>query len=255
MPAARPVAGGIQRSHPLAVGLKAAFFFNEGLRPVEKVTGNLRLAPSSSVSFSELGLHATATDLGAEATAPSWVQVGVPHTIAVFFTYRATPDVNGYLFGVVHNNADGNPWQSTGFSADGSVNVQWVGNNGGSFTGLSSGVSAASLVNKPTVAVATITGSARKIYLDGVEKGSTTGISAPTYGASALLAAGDYTGVSRNTAAVIHAGYIWDRELTVSEIRDLSADPYVLAESQPRRFYVEEVVAPSTDTSRFFALF
>lgn len=250
-PAAR-----IAYGNPLVTGLLAAFLFNEGPGATDKVTDLTRLAPASGTSFSELGLHATALNLGAEVTAPARLQVGVPHTIAAYITFRGTPDVNGFIFGITANNTDTNPFQSTGLSIDASVQIQHVGNNAGTFTTFTSGVTAASLLNVPSVIVATITASARHLWVNGVLKGNTTGISAPTYGATALLAAGDYTGVARNSAVVVHAGYIWNRELTGDEIMRLTTQPYSVV--QPLAVYRRwqtGAAAVSPNTSRMLAIF
>lgn len=201
----------------------------------------LRLSLNGTATLERSGLVCDATGEGAEAPLPEYLKLSFPMTL-VWYGYRlGTQDANSQIFALTHNNTDTSPWASAaiGVNASSLPCLNW---NDPSFRQASlSG--AADLVPQLLVGSVTIQsgtgttdvfGSIKKnLSASAGQTGATLG--APTYGASALIALGNYTGISRNSNCVTMAAYLLND--SGPDIAELMTDPFALVRPEARKLF------------------
>lgn len=161
-----------------------------------------------------------ATGEGAEITTPSYLQLPFPLTVAAWVIATATAGASASIFGVTHNNTDSAPFLSYHLGFDGSSNIVLDGNNGGTYATIGGGP----LTSFVPALVAGVFGPAAQgalLFKNGLQVANTSSFANPTYGASSLLHAGNYTGVSRNSNILFLDGRIWSRAFTAAEMWEL----------------------------------
>lgn len=150
---------------------------------------------------------------------PARLQLGVPLSFDCWFAGIGTPSGNGGIFGTNHNSASNDPYAGyqLGVSSDASV-YQLNVNSGGTFTLFTTTFAVTSGLHH---LCATVSASARVVYLDGIAQG-TTGVSSPTYHATSEFTCGEtYGALGRIANIVFFVGRVWSRELTAGDVRHL----------------------------------
>jgi hypothetical protein len=98
-------------------------------------------------------------------------------------------------------------------------------NSNGTYAEIVSAVSGASRVGFRDILVGVLTTTTRTLYLNGTAIASASGTYLdPLYGATATLCAGSITGFDKNPACVFEGGAVWNRALSLAEIRSLQSD-------------------------------
>lgn len=244
MPLVKPAQPVLQRGHPLARGLVGAWLFNERAgTKVRDVFRRTDLTLKGTATFDTEGLRCDAADEGAEVTTPDYLRLSAPLTIVARARVLGTPDTHGNVFGVICNNVDGNPFIAYALITKYN-NGFWATyySNGGNFQALESTIAPVPGEEVCLAAVFTLTDVS--LYLNGGLIATQGAVAVtPTYDASSLLAAGDYTGPSRNPNVQVKGGWIYNRALSPREVATLSVDPFAMLRPTPRvRFAPEAAV-------------
>lgn len=235
----------LARAHVRAKKLEAFFLFNEAAGACVDLVRGVRVSTHSGATR-ERGLRCDAADEGAEITTPTHLQLQPPLTVAARVKILGTPTNNASIFGVTHNNTDSSPFESYQLAIEATGKFVLNFNNGVILQQASSSV--APVVGEEVTLVGVVVGGATKLYRNGVEIASNAAaIGSLAYGASTLLCAGDYTGISRTTNMRILWGGIWSRALTQDETRRLHLDPYPHVERPGRT-----VIAPASSAAPTF---
>lgn len=227
MPLPKPVSPILQPGHPLGNGLK---FFLPAHGPADvgsarDCVGGLNLTANGSARTGQGGLVCDATGKGFQATIPASLKFALPITIACQVRILGTPTASASLFGLIPNTTNATPFVSAGIQVSGTNFLALSTNNNGTFVNVDSAVTPASRVGFRDILVGVLTATSRTLYLNGAVIASASGsYLSPTYAATALVAAGNYTGISRNSNCVVEGGAAWNRALSLAEIQGLTAD-------------------------------
>lgn len=197
------------------------------------------------------GLLCTANGDGAEITTPARIQLALPITIACTVRSIGTPTASASIFGIAHNNANSSPFLSACIGSNGASQIQYQCNSAGTFAGIATARTLASFAS-PTRIVCVHTAASVLIYINGVlDTSSVSARSNPTYGATSLLSIGNFTGISRNTNAVIWGGRIQNYAADVNWVaRDYRASLNPWQDDRLRWFSTRYYSLPSGGTNR-----
>lgn len=157
---------------------------------------------------------------GADTIVNNTLKLNVPLTIACWIRAVGTPGPNSFIFGVQENNTDSVPYSSYALYTEGTFgNVSIAGNASGSFWNFPTGLVTSTLTSWSHLAMRITSGEAF-FYLNGSQYYSAVGgYSTPSYSSTAVLAAGNYTGVSRNSNCELDDCIIWNRDIGASGVK------------------------------------
>jgi hypothetical protein len=176
-------------------------------------TGSVPARRASGLAF-----NCTATGLGVEVLVPERLKLSLPLTLDAWFVPTGAADAFSAVFGLTHNNTDSSPFDAVHLSYTNTGTAFRVSySSGGNPFALNSATGPTTGLLSHLLAVMTAT--TQDLYLNGVKIASaSSAISAPNFGATALLTFGNYTGVSRNSALLGLCGRVWNRALSTMEI-------------------------------------
>jgi hypothetical protein len=229
MALSKPISPRWRPNYPLGNGLKFFLPVNgpSDVGSARDCISSLNLSATGGARTGQGGIVCDSTK-GFEATLPASLRLPLPLTIACKLRFLGTPVSDTGYFGLIRNNNNTSPYISAGLYVDPTGLLGLFADNGGTtppYLITSSAITASSRVGLRDVHVAVLTATTRTLYLNGVLIASSSGSYVnPGYDASALVAAGNYTGVTQNPNCVIEGGAIWNRALSGSEVRQLSAD-------------------------------
>jgi hypothetical protein len=229
--------------------LVACWPFNEFAQyiPYDVISGSVGIVPVSTAAgdlFIPPGYKSAGSSQNNISVAiPTWLKIQPPITLIWLGRYLGTPSANnGSFFGVNYSNPGGAPFDCFNFQIDGSNTMQFYFNDSGTRRNLSITASFGTTrhllggVISPTK----IDGSNYALsYLDGtaISGYSAASITAVNYSATSMMAMG-YAGNCIHELACIY-----NRVLSVPELRWLQAEPYDLFEF-PRRVRRLTIPAP-----------
>ncbi len=222
----------INWGHPLNCGLllrwKIAPWYTSGPRLIDLANQNHGIL-TGGPTWAGDAIRCDANGEGVEITAPASLKT-VPVTISIWIKSIGTPTNSSNIWTLTTNNTDSDPYTSYGLGVGNSGEVAWNGNQeAGAFFRASTAVALASLTDWTLlVGVQNAAGNV-EIYRSGVDGMSSiysdaTGRNLPSYTATSLLAAGNYTGISRNSNILVDDGCVWNRALSAAEIALLYDD-------------------------------
>ena len=249
----------INQSSPQTVGLVAAVSGNLGtrnvVRPSSPLTGTTArrgvLAGGSALQFNAVGQ-------GTEITLPESLKIAFPISVdAWVIPLGGTVSAYAGVFGSVHNNTASGPYFCYAICAS-NPSGKWsiLTNSGGSWGGspqtqLDS--TAAWVTGQLTHVVGTFNANRKNLYVNGaLDATNTTACASPTYSATSLLFAGNFTGVSRISNLLFLEGRVWNRELSASDVQQLynPATRWDLYYVPGRRVFFDLGATPIGRTSR-----
>ena len=222
-----PVTAKVDRSHPIAANLVAAYLPIPGTGAIDLARSeNLALlgAPTRGATPFGNGMVNVAGNDGASnvigSTDPMSLQP--PITLMWVGTFQSAPAANAAIFGCSSSNADLPPYHAYMIIVNASSNAGAFANDSGvnvqtGYTTITLGV--------PHVYIATFTPAALTFYADGVATTPGAAVSVITYTATSTLGF-NYYPTARATNSTANFGAIWNRELSASEISALTADPF-----------------------------
>lgn len=229
MPRVKPPRPVLNRAHPLAKRLQC-LFVPQDFGPVRDIlVPSERLTLKNGARYDGAINCASAGD-GAEMTTPTRLKLNPPITVAAYFFQKSISEANAGLFGAVYDNTGSSPYCCWQFYYNG-VQYAFAFNNdaGASFRATLFDVGADSYVGQDVLLTATLADGSQTGYVNGVSHGTgSASVPSLTYAASSLIAAGNWTGVSRNSAIRFHFGAMWNRVLSAGEIASLAYDPFAL---------------------------
>jgi hypothetical protein len=217
----------------LRVGLQGAYLLDEGGgNYAYDATNNLALKSTGFGSTnpwgsaSTGGLSCTVNGGGFVAATPAALQVAFPVSFAVAFRQLGAPVSSSFYFGSLYNATSGNPFYAWALTWVTDLHIQF--NNAGSANTLNSSFAPATGVD--TVASGTLGTSGIWLYAQGAQVATTTGVTAPTYGATPQISIGLETGTGgRNCNSLIYWCLWWNRVLAASEHAFLGSSIYSVA--------------------------
>lgn len=227
----------IDRSHPLAQKLLAAYTFHAGVG-ANVFNSASPLGPtlpfSLAPTWSAAGLVTNTAGAGAQATTPAFLKINPPLTMYWRGQALAAPVANVRLFDVHVNATNTAPFvgYAVGYNSTGDLVFAW--NDGTIRTLISSAADPTagqvySLAG--TLQKSTVTGDAGIFYQDRKVVASTA-LNIPTtitYTAGSVTIVGQPSWFNTvNSNHVHHAAYIWSRVLSPEEIAWLDLEPYAL---------------------------
>jgi hypothetical protein len=170
------------------------------------------------------GFVMNSTSAKAEMTATESMKIGFPITIAVVIKRLGTVGGNSGIFGLVHNNANADPYHSGCLFYTNLKQLAFGSNSAGAF--YADDLLSEPPLNRWVVCVyERLPGGGRGWVDQSLATTITAGPwSAPAFNATALLFAGSYTGTSRNANTEIAAGYIWNAACGEMVNRELNKD-------------------------------
>lgn len=185
------------------------------LRP--GAAGRLDMMPAHEAGGSAFRWDAVSD--GVDVTAPTALRLAIPITLSAWVIPLGTIQANSGIFGVVNNNADLAPFSSYSIAVTADNFWRLTGNNGTTFYGR-------------TIAIAPVTGQLTHIcvsmgtggttaWVNGIQGYSGAAESNPAFAASALLYAGNFTGVTRNPNIAFIEGRIYSREFSKDQAYEL----------------------------------
>lgn len=216
----------LNKHSPLAKGLVGWWPVALGSRGQNNLTNyalpkHPAIPLNGTASWDGNGLRCDANDEGAEVTAATAIRLNPPLTFGCWFMPIGTPTQFGSCFGVTNNNAASDPYLAYAMDFNDPY-LRVIFNAAGTFTA-GAQISISAYLNQRILAIGVVKSGSQRIYINGVQQAeSTATIASISYGASALVAFGDYTGITRNSNAIFYEGFIWNRELPNVEIRALS---------------------------------
>lgn len=227
----------INGAHPLVQGLLSAYLLNEGggnrvndLIGVDHLT-NWGATGSGTPAWNNARRTLDQTT-GLYGTASARLKINPPVSIAWRGFITGNAAAYGSVFGVSENDTSANPYTSYLIAFDNASPPKLVAyyNRSGTFTGIISSVSGASLnTGKPVLLVFTGIDGAQRLYADGVEIASSIGTAwtVTQYQSSARISfSASNTADPGNSVLQGDYGMIWNRVLTRSEILELTQNPY-----------------------------
>ena len=246
----------LARGSPLGQGLVAFHAFNTGGGSIvpDGIPGGLPLSVKGSATVVRGGLLCDAAGEGAELTLLPRHQLALPITVACRVMPLGSADNNTGCWGILENNSDAFPYASIHIYVQADGNIWYDANNGGSFISGSSGLAWTSFVGQWLTLVLVFTAARHQMYLNGqsvINDTTTVGL-APNYSGSALLAAGSYTGTSRNLNGLIAWGGVWNRALTQQEAMSLYVAPMQMFASPAWQLWPLHVAAAAAASRPIF---
>lgn len=163
-------------------------------------------------------LRCNASDSAVSTTAGVPLKTDFPKTLAVWYRSIGTPTTNAAFFGMVHNSAASDPYNS--YSLYGNGNLTFSSNSAGTFyfENTSPAIAMSSLTTWTRIGVVATTAS-RKFYINGkLHTTASTSRSQPTYGATAQFFMGEPWSMTRNPNCLIDDGSVWNRALSDDEM-------------------------------------
>jgi hypothetical protein len=213
----------IRKGHRGAAGLVGAWAWPGGYG--QDMVGFAHLSPVGAVTYDgATGLRTIGAGVTYECTVPAGLKLQPPLSILWqgWVPQGGSRTGSAGIFGVSYSSVSStSPYACYGIGTNGTgAPVGWL-NSAGSFSASGAGVfpPAGNLI----WACLTISASTTVVYygsLNGFSTpGSGTGVAAITYGAGSLLNFGSAAGWSRDSNIIHEYGYIFNRELSLAELK------------------------------------
>lgn len=229
--------------------LVSAYIATDGVGPVDlafRGQGNSRLSNNGTMSqmatpdgpgWGQGQFDAGGGGIGIPIPAASPLLTATNVTIFARYYVQLLSVANGAstIFGINYDATNADPFivwgiliNGGGTGGTGGIHPGW--NSAGTFVD-STAQTGTLVAGKIYSVVCTFTVNGNNnIYLDGVFKGAQGfGATGPTVTTTANISIGDNTNQGRTILGAVTAGYIWDRVLTLDEIVQISASPYIFA--------------------------
>lgn len=234
-----PLGAQVDWGHPLTRGLVSAHI-PQASSSVDLV-GKELLSIEGGARVDHEGVVIDTTDASVSAPLPNRLRLSFPITIVAKVRFDGTPVINSGIFGACHN-PDGDPpylpWQLF-VNAEGRMTIAW--NDNGSFGSLTNTLIPTAGETYFLAGRLGVTPDGKRLDVNDIPYQETGGlIGVPTYGASPKYGFGElFTSVtlSRAINGKVFFGYVFNRDLSDSEIAALYRDPYCFIQAPSTRQY------------------